>query len=339
MYKRIAITLMLVLACASAHAQQVVNQGRPATSGNAWPVSIADNAARLLGQVTFSSPQHIICDSGCPIGLTDAQLRASAVPVSGTFWQATQPVSIASMPSTPVTGTFFQATQPVSIASMPSTPVTGTFFQATQPVSSTQLPAALVQSGMRVSVQSMLGAATIPVAIANGPLAVSPVYGALNNAGDVGIGNVDVGTQRFVLASNQPTVPVSLATAPTTPVTGTFWQATQPVSLASAPSTPITNANLDIAISALRDAITAAGASAKTLADVVTALNTFQTALGGSTAPVNVVIAGGRTIDGSFVPLPLTPGGASVMVQARPAVALLPYVIKCNALRRTNCQL
>lgn len=35
--------------------------------------------------------------------LTDTQLRASAVPVSGTFWQTTQPVSIASMPSTPVT--------------------------------------------------------------------------------------------------------------------------------------------------------------------------------------------------------------------------------------------
>jgi hypothetical protein len=37
-----------------------------------------------------------------------------AQPVSGTFWQTTQPVSIASMPSTPVTGTFWQATQPVS---------------------------------------------------------------------------------------------------------------------------------------------------------------------------------------------------------------------------------
>jgi len=47
----------------------------------------------------------------------------------------TQPVSIASMPSTPVTGTFWQTTQPVSIASMPSTPVTGTFWQDTQPVS------------------------------------------------------------------------------------------------------------------------------------------------------------------------------------------------------------
>lgn len=36
--------------------------------------------------------------------VTDAQLRASAVPVSGAFFQATQPVS----------GTFWQATQPVS---------------------------------------------------------------------------------------------------------------------------------------------------------------------------------------------------------------------------------
>jgi hypothetical protein len=44
----------------------------------------------------------------------------SAIPVTGTFWQATQPVS----------GTFWQATQPVS----------GTFWQATQPVSAASLP-------------------------------------------------------------------------------------------------------------------------------------------------------------------------------------------------------
>ena len=46
-------------------------------------------------------------------------------PVSGTFYQATQPVSLATAPTTPVTGTFWQATQPVS----------GTFYQTTQPVS------------------------------------------------------------------------------------------------------------------------------------------------------------------------------------------------------------
>jgi hypothetical protein len=46
--------------------------------------------------------------------LTDAQMRASPVDVAGTFWQATQPVS----------GTFWQATQPVSV----SDPSTGTAF-------------------------------------------------------------------------------------------------------------------------------------------------------------------------------------------------------------------
>jgi hypothetical protein len=88
---------------------------------------------------------------------------SGSFPVTGTFWQATQPVSIAStvnvdvtnfpaiqpisgtvsvsnFPATyPVTGTFWQATQPVSIAA--SVAVTGTFFQATQPVSLAVLPA------------------------------------------------------------------------------------------------------------------------------------------------------------------------------------------------------
>lgn len=59
------------------------------------------------------------------LGITDSQLRASAVPVSGSFFQATQPVSIASMPTTPVTGAFFQATQPVS------GPLTDTQLRAT----------------------------------------------------------------------------------------------------------------------------------------------------------------------------------------------------------------
>lgn len=36
--------------------------------------------------------------SNFPSGLTDTQLRATAVPVSGTFWPATQPVSAISLP-------------------------------------------------------------------------------------------------------------------------------------------------------------------------------------------------------------------------------------------------
>jgi hypothetical protein len=123
-----------------------------------------DGTVAVSGSVAVTGP------------LTDAQLRASAVPVSGTFYQATQPVSgtvgvsgtvtvdgsgVTQPVSGPltdtqlratdvdvnltnasvaVTGTFWQATQPVSgsvsVSNFPATqPVSGTFWQATQPVS------------------------------------------------------------------------------------------------------------------------------------------------------------------------------------------------------------
>ena len=82
------------------------------TSGNASLTSINTKLPSLDGgyvPVTIkNSSIEISNDAGNP------------VPVSGTFWQATQPVS----------GTFWQATQPVS----------GTFWQATQPVSAVSLP-------------------------------------------------------------------------------------------------------------------------------------------------------------------------------------------------------
>jgi len=56
---------------------------------------------------------------------------SGTVPVSGTFYQETQPVSISG--TVPVSGTFYQETQPVSISG--TVPVSGTFYQETQPVS------------------------------------------------------------------------------------------------------------------------------------------------------------------------------------------------------------
>lgn len=84
-----------------------------------FPVTVATNA----GAADANTIRAVLATGG------------ATVPVSGTFWQATQPVSIATMPSTPVTGTFWQATQPVSLASVPSHAVTnvGTFaVQAAQ---------------------------------------------------------------------------------------------------------------------------------------------------------------------------------------------------------------
>lgn len=105
--------------------------------------------------------------------LTDTQLRASAVPVSGTFYQATQPVSAASLPlpsgastlteqqsQTTLLGTIDTDTGAIASAASsidgktptlvsgrvpvdPSgvtQPVSGTFWQATQPVSAASLP-------------------------------------------------------------------------------------------------------------------------------------------------------------------------------------------------------
>lgn len=113
-------------------------------------------------------------------GLVTRNIPSGTQPVSGTFFQATQPVSLASQPlptgaatsagqlpnnhnvvvtsapTTAVTGTFFQATQPVSGTVTANTgltqpltdmqlratslPVSGAFFQATQPVSAATLP-------------------------------------------------------------------------------------------------------------------------------------------------------------------------------------------------------
>jgi hypothetical protein len=76
-------------------------------------------------------------EGGSSGGLTNTELRAVPVPVSGAFYPATQPVSgtVSVSGSVPVTGTFWQATQPVSIASTVN--VAGTFWPATQPVSGT----------------------------------------------------------------------------------------------------------------------------------------------------------------------------------------------------------
>jgi len=76
---------------------------------------------------TAASPMACRISDGSSffLPLTDTQLRASAVPVSGTFWQATQPVSgpltdaQLRAVAVPISGTFWQATQPVSAAALP----------------------------------------------------------------------------------------------------------------------------------------------------------------------------------------------------------------------------
>jgi len=71
-------------------------------------------------------------------------LVSGRIPVDGSG--VTQPVSLATAPTTPVTGTFWQTTQPVS----------GTFYQGTQPVSLASLPALVAGSAQIGSVSIAL---------------------------------------------------------------------------------------------------------------------------------------------------------------------------------------
>lgn len=123
-----------------------------------------------LGQTTMAA--------SLPVTLANNQ---SALPVTGIFFQATQPVSAVSLPlptgaatsalQTQVTpslntGVRDAGTQRVTIATNDSVPVTGAFFQATQPVSGTvavsNFPATQPVSGS-VTVANAAGASAVNI--------------------------------------------------------------------------------------------------------------------------------------------------------------------------------
>jgi hypothetical protein len=189
-----------------------------AKPANAIQVSGNDGTHAYAIPLSSGGTAVLVSDTAAESSLATiaTAVTTGPVPVSGAFYPATQPVSIATMPSTPVTGTFYQATQPVSIAGTVAT-------------SSTQLPAALDGSGnLKVAVENSSLAvtgtfyqATQPVSIATMPS--TPVTGTFYQA----------------------TQPVSIASMPSTPVTGTFWQATQPVS-GTVTTTPPSHASTNV---------------------------------------------------------------------------------------------
>jgi hypothetical protein len=105
-----------------------------------------DRVARLLG--------HVVVDN-------------ASLPVTGTFFQATQPVSIATMPSTPVTGTFWQATQPISAVSLPL-PTSA----STETTLGTRLSEATFTTRHPVQGQALM-AASVPVTLASNQSALT----------------------------------------------------------------------------------------------------------------------------------------------------------------------
>lgn len=216
-------------------------------------LQVASNAtlstisAKLTSPITVTGP------------VTDTQLRASPVPVSGAFFPVTQPVSgsvsVTNLPATQpvsgsvsvnnfpatqaVTGTFFPATQPVSIASMPSTPVTGTFFQATQPVSVASMPS--------TPVTGVFFQTTQPVSLASTPLPALAATSTLQTTGNTSLSSIDTKTPALV-SGRQPVdgsgviqpisvvslpLPVGAATAANQVMNGAAIQANLTVAVAA----------------------------------------------------------------------------------------------------------
>ena len=192
--------------------------------------------ALVLGQAVKASSLPVTIASDQP-----------AVPVSGTFWQTTQPISgsvTVSNASIPVTGTFWQATQPVSAASLPlpagaatsadqvnvqsapgtaqttavtiqgnasgiAVPVSGTFWQATQPVSaaSLPLPAGASTAANQTAVQSVPGTAQTAAVTVQGnasgiPLPVMTESLALASTANSATGTLTAGTAANILPVN-----------------------------------------------------------------------------------------------------------------------------------------
>ena len=171
------------------------------SAGNEWPACVVAYAtalargANVLQVVTGAAGLPVAQQGVWTVGLS------GPVAVTGTFWQATQPVSIAG--PVPVTGTFYPATQPVSVAAdvgvtqsgawdvgiVGAVGVTGTFWQATQPVSlagsvtvtnagtfPVQVSAAIPAGANLIG--SVAAGAQIASAF-NGATAVTPQYAAI----------------------------------------------------------------------------------------------------------------------------------------------------------------
>ena len=138
------------------------------TTGNTSLNSIDTKTPALSGG-------RVPVESNLVQGLTDTQLRASAVPVSGTFWQSTQPVSAVSLPlPTDASTSALQTTGNSSLSSIDA---------KTPSLSSGRVP---VESNLVQGLtDTQLRASAVPVSAASLPLptgaATESTLAELNN--------------------------------------------------------------------------------------------------------------------------------------------------------------
>jgi hypothetical protein len=168
-------------------------------------------------------------------GLTDTQLRASPVPVSGTL-TCSGPLTDTQLRASPVpvsgplTDTQIRAT-PLPVSGSVTATVASTTCNAGTNLNTSLLCLDSTQTNRTQKTQitdgtrdgTIKAGSTLPAA------SDTAVVMTMRDAIALAAGSAVIGH-------------VIVDTAPTTAVTGTFWQATQPVSIASMPNTPVTMA-------------------------------------------------------------------------------------------------
>ena len=248
------------------------------TTGTTNPLSLTTaGALRTDASATTQPISGSVSISGTPT----VTVGNASIAVTGTFWQATQPVSLS---STTITGTVavtesgtWNITNISGTVSLPTGASTSA-LQTTGNTSLSTIAGAILTQGATTTGQTgnlILGAVTT----------AAPTYttGTINALSLDTSGNLRVTLATGTVAVTQSTSPwvVSLASTTITgsvAVTGTFWQATQPVSLAGT----------------VAENLTQVGGSALALGQTTMA-SSIPVVFASNQTPLNVNIGGGVT--------------------------------------------
>lgn len=229
-------------------------------------IPISDNGGSLtvdgtveLGATSLAALETISISGTVPVSIATVPTHG----VTGTFWQATQPVSLVSQPlptgastettlsalnikipsnlTTKAAATAATTSDPslvVSISPNNTVGVTGTVELGSASLAALENISVTVPGTVDLGTVSLTALESITVVQPTGTNMHTVVdSGTITNVQQLGgtavsmnSGTRDAGTQRVTIATND-----------SVPVTGTFWQATQPVSIASVPSHAVTN--------------------------------------------------------------------------------------------------
>jgi hypothetical protein len=238
----------------------------------------------------------------------------NSVAVSGTFWQATQPISgtVSISGTVPVSGTFWQATQPVSFSGQ-SVSITGTVDVSDRAV---RLLGVVYGSQGQQLKQTATNFNTASELYTGATAYDARQIRALTSSDQVTVANSSLAVTGTFWQTTQPiSGSVSVSNFPSSQaVTGTFWQTTQPVSgtVTSTQGAASAGAKWSVQVdnsSAIAVTDSAAETSLSTIAGAVTssqmqvhvtntslpvtATTNADAPIAGGTSPSSALVAGG----------------------------------------------